>query len=526
MIVWLDDTAGENTVSVNSVTAEGDGVPAPVPFFPFIDKYGQYKHTDWPDKIYTDEDFKADLAKEKDEAARHPGPTNWDRYGGWKDGPKQQATGHFYTKKIDGKWWLVDPDGNLFWSYGPTGVGFGGDRSPVTDKEKWFEQLPAKDGPFAKYWADGKGAGARYYKDGKAWTSFSFASANIERKYGPNWREETADFLHQRLRNWGLNTMANWSDAAVYLKHKTPYTVTLGTGSGNGFPDVFSSEFAKSLNAQMDKQAGTTAGDPFNIGYFVDNELGWGSKPDGEAVVLELFKAAPTSASKQAMIKALEDKYLQPAELNAVWGTDYTTWDQMLESRDALQAKNTQAASVDLQHFGNKLVEKYFSTVRAAVKRGAPNNLYLGCRFHGSIHMSVLETAAKYVDVVSYNYYDVPTPLIRRYAKKIDKPFIISEFSVGSDIGRTPFRGSRLTMLPKARLDFLEKSLKDGFENANVVGMHYFQFRDQPLSARPDGEGTLRGFVNVADTPHFDLVQQSQRLASTMYEVRMNGKAE
>ncbi|MFA0751632.1 MAG: hypothetical protein SLRJCFUN_002035, partial [Candidatus Fervidibacter sp.] len=49
---------------------------------------------------------------------------------------------------------------------------------------------------------------------------------------------------------------------------------------------------------------------------------------------------------------------------------------------------------------------------------------------------------------------------------------------------------------------------------------HFFQFRDQPLTGRPDGEAVLRGFVNVTDTPHFDLVQVNRRVAYDLYRKR------
>src|SRR5205823_6583792 len=88
VVVWLE-TAGEGqSVLVEAVTAQGQGVPAPVPFFPFVDQYGQYKHTDWPDKIYTDADFAAVRKKDEAEMAAYPGPPDWDKWGGWKDGPK------------------------------------------------------------------------------------------------------------------------------------------------------------------------------------------------------------------------------------------------------------------------------------------------------------------------------------------------------------------------------------------------------------------------------------------------------
>ena len=80
-----------------------------------IDRYGQFKHRDWPGKIHNDTDLEVvRLAEEKD-LASHPGPEQWNRYGGWAAGPHFEATGHFRVQKINGKWWLIDPEGCLFW---------------------------------------------------------------------------------------------------------------------------------------------------------------------------------------------------------------------------------------------------------------------------------------------------------------------------------------------------------------------------------------------------------------------------
>ena len=88
------------------------------PFFPFIDTFGQYRHKDWPGKVKSVADLTARREAEAKELARQPGPKDWDRYGGWAAGPQLRATGFFRTEKVKGKWWLVDPDGRLFFSHG------------------------------------------------------------------------------------------------------------------------------------------------------------------------------------------------------------------------------------------------------------------------------------------------------------------------------------------------------------------------------------------------------------------------
>lgn len=521
VLVWLEGGSTGARVAVETVAARGEGVPAPVPFFPFIDRYGQYKHTDWPGKVHEDADFEANRLQDARDMAAHAGPADWDRWGGWKNGPRLKATGFFRTEKVDGKWWLVTPDGTLFWSYGPTGVSAGGEGSPVTTKEHWFEELPSPDGPAAAHWSSGRGARFMFYQGGKAWRAFSFSGLNAERKYGPDWREATAEALHSRLRNWGMNTMANWSDPVVYLKRKTPYVVAVSSAplKLDHFPDVFDPGFERSVNAAMDREKGVTAGDPWNLGYFVDNELTWGASRGGARAVQGALRAAPDSGTKKAFIRHLQASYPDIAALNRAWGSNHVSWDALLESR-ALPEPQTEAFKADCADFGLKMTEKYFSTVRAAVKRVAPNNLYLGCRFHGHIDRSVVEIAAKYCDVIGYNIYERPAGRLNQYRGVVDAPFMVGEFGVTSDLAQTPWRGQLLTQEPGERLRDMERWLAEGFAHPALVGAHFFQFRDQPLSARADGEATLRGFLAVADSPHVDLVQLNRRLAYKLYEIR------
>ncbi|MDQ3813986.1 MAG: DUF1080 domain-containing protein, partial [Armatimonadota bacterium] len=101
----------------------------------------------------------------------------------------------------------------------------------------------------------------------------------------------------------------------------------------------------------------------------------------------------------------------------------------------------------------------------------------------------------------------------------------MGEFGVTSDQGQMPWRGQVYTEEQGARLRPLETWLAQGFVHPALVGAHCFQFRDQPLTGRADGEATLRGFINVADTPHFDLVQVNRRLAYKLYQTRSTGRA-
>ena len=523
-------------VEISGVYATGVGKPLPMPFFPFVDEYGQYVHGDWPGKIYKDSDFAARIKEEERERALWPGPDDRDEFGGWAKGPQLKATGYFYATKHEVKWWLVTPKGHLYWSHGPTGVGPGGDLTPVTDRQNWFVALPDQSGPFGTFYHDGKSAMFKYYVN-KDWRGLDIQQLNNYRKYGENYRERVAEVSHDRLRSWGFNSIGNWSDSTVRLMRRTPYTVAIHgpdvrvmKGSdGHSFQDIYDPKWEPGLYANLEKQQGTTANDPWNIGYFVDNERALGWRPRGAALGEMALKAPPDQPAKLKFIDLLKTRYEQIDKFNQAWGTKHISWDALRDSRDAVpftvDKKDNKAVLDDCGDFGMMFLERYFSVAKAAVKKTAPNNMFLGSRFYGHTDPAVVQLAGKHWDVISYNIYDnPPTGRVDQY-NKLDLPIMSTEWGVSSDVMQTPFRDAKLSApTPGERAALIGKYLDASIRHPNMVGAHFFQFRDQPLSGRPDGEATLRGFVNVADTPNFEMISVNRRFGYSMYKTRFEAK--
>ena len=55
------------------------------------------------------------------------------------------------------------------------------------------------------------------------------------------------------------------------------------------------------------------------------------------------------------------------------------------------------------------------------------------------------------------------------------------------------------------------------------VGCHWFQYRDQPLLGRGDGEAYQIGFVDVCDRPYPELCRAARMVGETMYRKRNKG---
>lgn len=429
-----------------------DGTPdisrkvAPAKYLPFVDKYGQFAHADWRFKVKSDDSFAKDLAAEM--AHLKPAPESWDRFGGWKGGPKLNATGHFRTEKVDGKWWLVTPEGHLFFSVGldVTRV-----MTDITDGNKhpdWYQSEVPPDGKMA------------------------FTIWNLERKFGKkDFASDYYDFVMKRFDSWGLNTIGNWSAPELGLMSRKPYVASVlerakGVKRHPKFQiyDFENPDFERNFRAALRKKFATdallahAAKDPMCIGFFVDNEL------------------------------------------------QFQKW--ISEVCDARAAP---------------LLDLYFRICRDELAKAAPGKLYLGSRFVGFRQRGVLwRTAARYCDVVSVNAYanSVFNISDRIFSKGEERPLLVGEFHFGC-LDRGMFKAGLCPVADQTeRGRSYERFVEGCLMHPLIVGCHWFQYRDQPLLGRGDGEAYEIGFVDVCDRPYSELCRAARRVGEAMYEKR------
>ncbi len=157
LLIFVDKPKQNHSFQVADIRPAGRAVTATWismdadQFFPMIDELGQFIHGEWPGKTHSLSELTQTVASEDADHASHPGPDDWNQYGGWHGGPQLEATGFFRVSKVDGKWWLVDPEGRLFWSHGVDCVGHrqGPRRSRIANSTS--RDLPANDSPLADF---------------------------------------------------------------------------------------------------------------------------------------------------------------------------------------------------------------------------------------------------------------------------------------------------------------------------------------------------------------------------------------
>jgi hypothetical protein len=525
-------------VEISSLRAEGvyDTPRWDLSRLPLLDEFGQLRERDWSGKTHSQVELRQSIATEDKDLATNTGPSGWNQYGGWLAGPTLKATGHFRIEKYEGKWWLVDPLGKLFWSHGIDSVR-PSMATPVTDRERYFSGLPDGSSPF---YSNAEGAAREYYKDRK-YRMFDLLAANLERKFGSDWRELWAERTHKRFRSWGLNTLGCWADETVYSKRRTPYVVYLHSGGPAikgakgywfSFPDPFDKGFQEGLGRiksydqgrvvteSLTYEKGRTAEDPWCIGYFVDNEASWG---DDLFLASGVLRSMPEQAAKREFLKELQKKYLSIDDLNKAWETGFKSWEDFLKSQ---AVPGTEASKVDLRNFTRKIAAQYFEAIRDRIREVAPNKLYLGARFGLPAYPDMsrgedwlMPIAAQFCDVVSFNRYRYTVRELR-LPDGIDRPIIIGEFHFGALDRGLLHTGLLNAYDQQERAGLYEFYVKQALRNPFVVGTHWFELNDEPTTGRRDGENYQIGFLDICDNPYPEIIGASRSIGKQLYQIR------
>ena len=299
----------------------------------------------------------------------------------------------------------------------------------------------------------------------KAESAMSFPTWNLREKFGKtDFRSEYYDFVLRRFDSWGVNTIGNWSDGDLTKLGRKPYVLTavskpsgLPYLSGGGFYDTLDATFADKMKAAV-SNALSVAG-----------------------------SAAARAATDPMCIGFFIDNELSfPAD--------------------------------------SAYYEPYFKACREAIAAAAPARLYLGCRFKSLRNSAALwNAAAKWCDVVSVNSYVNSVAVFTDgdyAAPKFDRPVLHSEFHFGT-LHRGMFSAGLCPVGDQCeRGRNFRRVVEGALRHPLFVGSHWFQYRDQPLVGRGDGENYQIGFVDVCDRSYHKLAEASRAVGETMYAIR------
>lgn len=396
------------------------------------------------------------------------------------------GSGLFEVVELCGRWWFVHPEGGRFWSAGVNSATPSGSRNGVTGEYAYAQTV------------------AEVYGSEEAW-----GEATVP-----------------RLEGWGFNTAGSWSRSELL---EMPATINLGLSGGDWetgeLADWFSPEWEAHVQDRIQATVLPRVGDPLVIGWFLDNEIRWGSDWRGTDTLLEEYlKLGPEAPGKVVAVDLLL------SELGSVEAVNEALGSQHADREAMLAATQWEVANEALTWaFLELAAERYFSFTTTSIRAVDPEHLVLGNR-EVSVMVPELAWAAagRHVDVISSNNYVFldgiaeaalnisggldPEGFLRAQHELTGKPILVTEFGFRADDAGLP--NSWPPIYPtyedqQARAEAFEDYVRSAQDAPWIVGAHWFAWVDQPLDGRFDGEDNNWGLVSEEDLPYELLVERT-----------------
>lgn len=248
-----------------------------------------------------------------------------------------------------------------------------------------------------------------------------------------------------------------------------------------GLPDVYAADFAGSIDQSASQQCAPFRDDPLLLGYFIGNEPPWGGR---EGEVVEMILKGPESATK-------------------------TRLREFLAQGDSPQRR---------RQFVVSAFERYLSAINAAIKKYDPNHLNLGIRFGGRPAIDVMRMGRMF-DVCSLNVYEYePTKQLEYAYRLTGRPMLIGEFHIGvpeNGLGAGLVQAMNQTERGTGYRYYVEQGLSLPY----AIGTHWFQWTDEPITGRMDGENYNIGFIDATGRAYPELVEAAKATHKRLHDV-------
>lgn len=392
-----------------------------------------------------------------------------DKYGGLES-VQLEATGYFRVEKVDGRWWMVTPLGHPFLAASVGELSPGG-----SEREKQLQ-------------------------------SSIFGST-------PLWAASEMDWL----RTVGFNSLGKCLSSTIRdIPNRLPYCVYTmpmsnyirhmqkdkGYNVPAATPIVFEDDYEEYITSQVSWLTGY-AQDPYCIGFFTDNELYWTKD------LLKIYITRLPSSSKSRQ----------------------TAQNWLNERKGKTGATEADITAEDIEAFLAYCLDTYYSRTLPLIRQYDPNHMFIGERFYSWVTdlvlPSMMETAGKYMDVVSLNHYTKWTPDqqdLAMWESRSGRPLLITEFYVKGEDSGLPNTAGLGWVVPsqKDRGLFYQNFVISLIKSGKCVGWHWFKYQDNdPEDTTVDASNTdsNKGLVKWNFERYDDMVEQMKQVNAQIYNL-------
>ncbi len=339
-------------------------------------------------------------------------------------------------------------------------------------------------------------------KDGKIWYSWTAFDRT---------RGQWVDTARRRLKVWGFNSAGGWSLPPQVLRLPTIIDLELGRQARFHWFDPFAPATAIRMMALARKLVAPYRGDPYRIGYFSDNEVGWWA---GALFVYYSMKPA-ASATKQRWVETLRQHYAgdwQAFAADFLPPAGVGSWAQLLAATQMTRMRPGGEGIHVVREWTGIVARHYYALAARAIHAADPDALYFGDRLPIYYDPAAVRAMAPYVDAIATNYnVDSSDGWVAPYyfegLKNLSggKPVLVSEWFFAAEHNRTGNLNNGHLMTVETQAERAAGAAAATLNFAaipEVVGAHWFQYYDHPKGGRADGEDYNFGLVDIDDRPY------------------------
>lgn len=348
------------------------------------------------------------------------------------------------------------------------------------------------------------------------------------------WQDFTADLdawvaeTRSRIVAWNFNTAGAWSLPPDKLHLPAVVNLELGRNARFHWFDPFDPKMPAIMRATARRLIEPYRDSPYRIGYFSDNEVGWW----GGALFIYYSLQPASNYTKQRWVQMLRDYYdddFKRFAADFVPPTNVDSWDGLLQAQAMTKLRPGTHGIEAVRRWTGIVADHYYSLAKDAIHTADPNALFLGDRLPIYYDPVALRAAARYVDVISTNYnVDSPEGWVAPYyfegLRELSggKPVLVSEWFYAARENRTgnSNNGHLMTVQSQAERAFGAANAAANFAKIpELVGLHWFQYYDDPQGGRADGEDYDFGLVDVDNRPYERVTTSLASVNTTLSDI-------
>lgn len=409
----------------------------------------------------------------------------FDIYGGIMDPMlRQEARGHFYTKRIGDRWWMIDPLGYPCYLRALSGITYEYSANSPNQLPSVLEKYGSKE-----KW----GISATRHVVDDLYFNLTTSKVNevLSVEQGIFKQTSIGSFAGGYGSKIGVN--ASKGGSTTFKNNNTMPVFDPGF-------ETYSDELAKTVTAPY-------IGDRMLIGYTTDNEL-----PMETDMLMNYLNVDPT----------LPENYYSYA----------CTWTWLVNITGEENPADAAITPELKELFRGFVWDRYYNVVCGAVRKYDPDHMLLGTRFLTGVRSAewVLRFASLYLDAITINWYFTWEPQaesLQQMSTYSQLPLIITEFYAKAkenegNLQHTDTSAGWLVQTQADRGYFYQNFTLRLLECKNVIGWHWFQYLDCDPAGTQTDQSSLdsnKGIMSNTHKEYTDLTEKMVEINKNAYHL-------